>query len=151
MSAQTARRHRMPSSPQSDIRPLPERDELALLRSALDASQTGIVIIDMLSPGRPIVFANDAIARRAGFSIDELVGRPSSSLTCREGNEESGPLIREAMMAGRELDVEVRSARKDGSVYWSQLNLTPIFDRSGTLTRYISVSSDISTRKEEEL
>src|SRR5690242_189920 len=72
------------------------REELALLRSALDASKSGILILDMLRPGRPVLYANSAVARRAGMTVDELIGQPSVMLTPREENVDSGPQIREA-------------------------------------------------------
>lgn len=123
---------------------------LALRDGALNASTSGFMIIDMQARKRPIVYANRALAVRSGFSMDELLGQPSSILTPKEPNVDRAPLIREAMLEGKELRIELQSGRKDGSTYWSGVALAPIFDAAGTLTHYVSVSADITVRLEAD-
>jgi two-component system, NtrC family, sensor kinase len=137
-----------------DTRHLPVGDEAATslsLRAALDASQLGFMIVDMQKPKRPILYVNKTVAVRSGYTVDELIGRASVKLTPPEFNLESGPAIRDAMREGRALDAEVRSVRKDGSLYWSGISLAPIRDQRGIVVRYLSVSADITEKHEAEL
>jgi PAS domain S-box-containing protein len=124
--------------------------ELALLRRALDASQTGFMIIDMLLPKRPIVFINQAVARRAGYHVNDLLGQASAVLTPKEVNSTRALAIRDAMVAGRELNTEIHSVRKDGSHYWSGTSLTPVHDAHNQVTHYVSISADITAKLEAE-
>ena len=121
------------------------------LRSALDASQLGFMIVDMQKPKRPILYVNKTVAVRSGFPVEELIGRPSIILTPPEFNSEIGPKIRDAMRGGLALEVEVRSFRKDGSLYWSGVSFAPIRDEHGVVVRYLSVSADITEKREAEL
>jgi len=127
------------------------RQALRLRDCALHAAPNGFVIIDMQRPGRPIVYANDALVRRTGYSAQELIGMPSATLTPVTSNRERSLQIRDAMQAGRELEIEYHTARKDGSLYWTATTLIPVCDADGRVTHYVSTSADITVRRAAEL
>ncbi|HYM36205.1 MAG TPA: PAS domain S-box protein, partial [Steroidobacteraceae bacterium] len=127
------------------------REALRLGDCALDATPSGIVIIDMQRSGRPIVYANLALVKRTGYSKKELIGMPSATLTPRDSNPESTLQIRDAMQAGRQLRIEYQTARKDGSLYWTGTTLVPVLDANRRVTHYVSLSADITARRDEEL
>jgi PAS domain S-box-containing protein len=126
------------------------RQALQLRNCALDAASSGFLIIDMLRPGRPIVYANRALTQRTGYTLEELIGAPSSILTPREPNEERVLQVRDAMKDGREIRIELQTARKDGSLYWSGMSLAPVIDEQFVVTHYVSMSADITARLEAE-
>jgi PAS domain S-box-containing protein len=126
------------------------RQALQLRNCALDAASSGFLIIDMLRPGRPIVYANRALTQRTGYTLEELIGAPSSILTPREPNEERVLQVRDAMREGREIRIELQTARKDGSLYWSGMSLAPVIDDRFVVTHYVSMSADITARLEAE-
>jgi two-component system NtrC family sensor kinase len=126
------------------------RQALQLRNCALDAASSGFLIIDMLRPGRPIVYANRALTQRTGYTLEELIGAPSSILTPREPNEERVLQVRDAMKEGREIKIELQTARKDGSLYWSGMSLAPVIDDRFVVTHYVSMSADITARLEAE-
>ncbi len=126
------------------------RSDLRLRECALNAISAGIMIFDMQSKGRPIVYANRASAERMGYSMHELIGEPSAQLTPRELNGDRGLQVRDAMQAGRSIRVELITARKDGGKYWAGLTLTPVFAEARKLTHYVSTSTDITSRRAAE-
>ncbi len=44
----------------------------------------------------------------------------------------------------------MRNYRKDGSMFWNNLSVSPIYDEEGNLTHYIGIQTDITERKEAE-
>ncbi len=123
---------------------------LKLRNCALDAASSGFLIIDMQRRGRPIVYANRALVQRTGYSMEELIGMPSATLTPAEHNPEKVLQIRAAMQAGREIRIEILSARKNGKLYWFGTTLAPIVDEHLCVTHYVSISADISARLEAD-
>jgi PAS domain S-box-containing protein len=126
------------------------RRELQLRNCALDAATSGFLIIDMRQPKRPIVFANRALVQRTGYALHELLGSPSTLLTPPGPNSDRVYQIRDAMRTGQELRVEVQTARKDGSLYWSGMSLAPVLDEYAQVTHYVSMSADITARVEQQ-
>ncbi len=132
---------------------LQERDralaDLALRDRAINATASGITIIDVLQPGQPIIHVNDAVARRTGYEVSELLGRDGTFLF-EDADPQAVAEVRAAMARGAEARVEVRALRKDGSEYWAGMFLGPVRDGAGCVTHYIAVSADITARLEAD-
>jgi len=45
---------------------------------------------------------------------------------------------------------EILNYHKEGFPYWVSMNVTPIFDDSGRLIRFISIESDVTERRHAE-
>jgi PAS domain S-box-containing protein len=44
----------------------------------------------------------------------------------------------------------LRNYRKDGSLFWNELSITPVFNDDDQLTYYIGIQKDITDRVEAE-
>ncbi|MCC5627454.1 PAS domain-containing protein [Nostoc sphaeroides] len=51
------------------------------------------------------------------------------------------------MKAGTSCKVVLRNYRKDGTVSWNELSISPIHDENGKLSHFIGIQTDISLRK----
>jgi PAS domain S-box-containing protein len=122
-------------------------EQLHLLDRAISASSNGITISDVNQPDNPIVYVNPRFEAMTGYSQAEIVGR-----NCRflQGNDTEQPAIaeiREALRQEQGCAVILRNYRKDGTMFWNQLCISPVRDVTGRLTNYIGVQIDISDRK----
>ena len=114
---------------------------------AIESSVSAICITDNLAPDNPIVYVNPAFERITGYSSQEVVGRNPRLL---QGTDLAQPellTIRSALQDGRPCHVVLRNYRKDGSMYWSELNIAPVRNDAGTVTHHIGVHSDITDAK----
>ncbi|MBD5657802.1 MAG: EAL domain-containing protein, partial [Candidatus Eremiobacteraeota bacterium] len=117
---------------------------------AMASTTDAIVIADARLPDYPIVYANAAFELMTGYRADELMGQ-----NCRllQGSETSQPEIteiREALGAGRAARVTLRNFRKDGSLFWNQLTLSPVRDEHHVLTHFIGIQTDVTAGKRFE-
>jgi PAS domain S-box-containing protein len=83
-----------------------------------------------------------------GFDIDDLLGRrPDEVLKGPETNASEFAKIHEALHLRRPIDIELVYYRKDGTPFWMESRIVPIFDTQGRHSNYMSSSRDISARK----
>jgi diguanylate cyclase (GGDEF)-like protein/PAS domain S-box-containing protein len=116
--------------------------ELAL--RALDASPNGVAIADAGRDGFPLVHVNDAFARLTGYARHELLGHSCRVLQTRGTDPRSVADLAASLRIGAPWTGTLLNARKDGSTFWNQLTLTPVYGDDGTRTHVMAVARDVS-------
>lgn len=123
---------------------------LRLRDRAIDASSNSIIIADASTPSGPIIYVNPAFERMTGYSSDEVIGQNFRLFQSADIDQPGLRKLSAAMQAGRACNVVLRNYRKNGSLLWNELNISPVYDNSGQLTHYISIQTDITERKQAE-
>jgi PAS domain S-box-containing protein len=123
-----------------------------LLDRAVAASSNGIVITDPSLPDNPIVYVNPAFERTTGYSMDEVIGHNCRFLQGRDRDQPALEELRGAVWEGRECRVVLRNYRKDGSLFWNELYISPVYSEGGRLTNFVGVQNDVTeSRLAEEV
>ncbi len=118
---------------------------LHLRERALASASCGVVISDMMQPGQPIIYVNEAFERITGYSAGEVLGLNCKLLQHRDDtDQEAVQTIRDTIQRGESCKVVLRNWRKDGSSFWNELQLSPLCDENGIVTHYIGIQNDIS-------
>jgi PAS domain S-box-containing protein len=121
--------------------------EIALQHRAIEASASGLMIVDASHRDRPLIYVNPAFEQITGYSHHEALGRPVRFLyECNPDLDQNANLDR-ALHDGFECAGTIQCQRKDGSMIWSELRLSPIYDDMGNLTHIVGVQHDITDRK----
>jgi len=127
-------------------------EELLLSRRAIESSNEGIVINDLLLLDRPIIFVNSAFENITGYTAAEALGRNFGFLLVRDDTEQVGVAeIRAAQREQRAAKTMLRSYRKDGSMFWNELSWAPVHDEFGQARYSVSIINDITERKSYEI
>ena len=121
-----------------------------LLDRAVAASSNGILITDPKLPDNPIVYVNPAFEKISGYAVDEVMGRNCRFLQGAERDQPALDELRAALREGRECRVVLRNYRKDGTLFWNELYVSPVHDEGGRLTNYVGVQNDITERRRIE-
>jgi diguanylate cyclase (GGDEF)-like protein/PAS domain S-box-containing protein len=119
-------------------------EQLRLRERALHAASNGIVIAHSDGPNNPIEYVNPAFERITGYGAEEAVGRDPRFMAAPGMDTEERSEVREAIAAHRAVNVVLRNLRKDGELFWNDLNITPVHDDQGTVTHFIGVINDVT-------
>lgn len=123
-------------------------DELHRARRILDSMSNGVTLSDANLPDHPLVYINPAFERMTGYSASESYGRNSRFLQNTDTDQPDLPKIREAIAKQTEVQALVRNYRRDGTPFWNEFYMSPIFDTDGRLTHFVGFQNDVTTRVE---
>jgi len=125
-------------------------DNFELLTQALDASISGIIITDNTQPDNPIVYCNTSFETISGYDRREIIGHNCRFLQADDRAQKEREILRESIEKGIHCRVEIRNYRKNGELFWNELYMSPVKNKSGKLTHFIGVQNDVTTRKKAE-
>jgi diguanylate cyclase (GGDEF)-like protein/PAS domain S-box-containing protein len=117
---------------------------------ALACAGSSVLIADAKKAGYPIIYANPAFCRLTGYAQEEILGRNCGFLQNDDTDQPALSAIREALARREEVRAVLRNYRKDGSLFWNCLLISPITDESGEVTHFIGVQTDITEEKRHE-
>jgi diguanylate cyclase (GGDEF)-like protein/PAS domain S-box-containing protein len=115
----------------------------------IEASSAPIILFECAG-GRSVArFVNEAFYKRTGYSANEIFGTDWWAMQADRGNDGALAELRSAMRKGRDLQIQLRSACKDGSTFWCHCDIAPIADSAGSARRFIGVLRDITHERYE--
>ena len=123
---------------------------LLLRERAIEALESGILVADAGRPDLPIIYVNPTLERITGYAEAELLNRSFRSLQGEGHDQPALTELREAIEARRSVRVVLKTCRKDGSQFWSELGLTPIRAEGGAVTHFVGIIDDITERRAME-
>ncbi len=120
--------------------------QMNLVERAINASNSSIVITDPNLPDNPIIYASPGFERQTGYASEEALGRNCRFLQNDDREQAALVELRAAIREVRSTSVVLRNYRKDGTLFYNELNLSPVFDPTGHLTNFIGIQTDVSAR-----
>ncbi len=122
-------------------------DQLQALRErAVVATDIAFTITDPRRPDHPLVWVNPSFSRITGYGYDEAVGRNCRFLQGPATDPAAVAAIRTALGERRALTTTLLNHRKDGTAFWNQLSISPVFDGGGELVSFVGVQTDVTER-----
>ena len=115
-----------------------------VLSQILDTCITGVTLSDPDQPDNPIVYANEAFERITGYGQQEIIGRNCRFLQGDERDQPEIQKIREAMRSNTEVTVTLRNYKKDGTPFFNEFTIRPLFDRDGAVVYYLGIQHDVT-------
>ncbi len=120
----------------------------ALLERIVDASEDGIVVAEQEGDEHIIIYVNKGFERLTGYSADEILYRDCRFLQGDDRDQDAISAIRHALTQGVPSREVLRNYRKDGTLFYNELSITPVFDEADNLMYCIGVQKDVTERVE---
>lgn len=134
----------------ADISPRRELEtQMRLLQQAVNHIEDAISVISLDTDVKKarILYVNPAFTRITGYSAEEAVGSNPLMLLGKLPDQVQMEAARIAISRGRPFRTELVNYRKDGTPFDVDWAISPVRDRLGQITHWVSVRRDITSRK----
>ncbi|MBF0350488.1 MAG: PAS domain S-box protein [SAR324 cluster bacterium] len=126
------------------VEQLSKRDALA---RSLDYTGDGLMITDL---NEIIIYANPSLESMTGYSAQELLGKTSRMLNSDRQNTEIYQDLLKTVSGGQCWRNETISQRKNGSRFYADVTVSPVFNQSGDITHFSTIMRDVTEKHEME-
>lgn len=121
-----------------------------LFEQVLKSTSEGVLITDADPDSQRVLFANSAIASISGYSESEILGFNPRFLQGPETDPETIAAMRDAIRHRTPFHAAVLNYRKDGSTFWDDLSISPVYDVDQELIAFIGIQRDISEARAQQ-
>jgi two-component system, OmpR family, phosphate regulon sensor histidine kinase PhoR len=97
-----------------------------------------------------VTFYNKSWLDYSGKQLEEFLEQPWPELIHPDERERNVAQVEHVLNTGEDLETEMRLKDKNGNFKWHLCRLTPIKDEDGSITSWLSSSTEIQKLKEEE-
>jgi PAS domain S-box-containing protein len=140
-----------------DISEWKQVEECLRLRDrAITASTNGIAICDARYPNLPIIYVNPAFEKITGYLACEILGESCWWLQENQGKHPEWihsnvpPQLPAVVRTQKPCIVVIQNHRPDGTLFWNQLSISPIYDSDKNLSHFLSIHHDITEIEEAQ-
>jgi PAS domain S-box-containing protein len=113
----------------------------------LSAVSQGVIISGVQ---QNILSVNDAFLKITGFSHAEVLGQTCKFMQGPLTDPDTLANIRKAIETSTDFAGDILNYRKDGTIFWNELTISPVRDDQGQVTQFVGIVRDISERKHAE-
>ena len=123
-----------------------------LLKAAVESANDAIIITEaeLEEPGPRIEYVNPAFARMTGYEAADVVGRSPRLLQGPRTDRGLLSRLRDDLRHSRSFHGETINYRKDGSEYFVEWRITPLFGDDGRVAKWVAIQRDVSERVRAE-
>ncbi|MCT7446020.1 bifunctional diguanylate cyclase/phosphodiesterase [Aliarcobacter skirrowii] len=125
---------------QSEIEDLKRKNNI--LRQYNKATKTSNIISNSDLKGN-ITYVNDKFCEVAMYTREEIMGKPHNLLR----GEPDGKIFKEmweTIQSGKVWKGNLKNTKKDGSFYYINTTISPIFDENGKIFEYVAIRHEIT-------
>lgn len=116
-------------------------------RVMVETAQEGVWTIDAEAR---TTYVNQYLASMLGYTVEEMLGQPLDTFLDEEGQQRAHKNLARREQSPRGEVKDFRLLRKDGSLVWTSLSTTPLFDEHGRYTGALAMVTDITQRRAAE-
>lgn len=123
------------------------QNELMLASEVIGKMSDGVVITDA---SQKILKVNEAFLKLTGYKPEDLAGLTPSVLSSGWHDDEFYKKMWDEITLHGHWNGEIFDRKKNGEMYIAETSIMTLHDDEGILTNYISITSDITKKREQE-
>ncbi|MFI8479924.1 PAS domain S-box protein [Pseudomonas sp. NPDC078700] len=115
-----------------------------LLQLVVNASNDGIVVAEQEGNDNILIYANPAFETLTGYACEDILYQDCRFLQAGDRDQKGLEVIRNALKKGTPCRQILRNFRKDGTQFWNELSITPVFNEADNLTYFIGIQKNVT-------
>ncbi len=123
-----------------------ERQLVELCNRAIAATDMSFTITDPRQADNPLVWVNPSFTALTGYPAEEAVGRNCRFLQGRNTDPGAVRRVADALRGHRPVTAVLLNYRRDGTAFWNEIAISPVFDDDGALVNFVGVQNDVTER-----
>ncbi|NTV63767.1 MAG: response regulator [Oscillochloris sp.] len=116
------------------------------LTTAIDAMSVGVVVTHIDGSDDRIRYVNPAFSAVTGYTSEELIGAPTSVLRSAAADSAALQALSATLAEQRSCTLVLSNQRRDGSTYWNELTVSPVFNDQARCTGFAALYVDVTAR-----
>jgi PAS domain S-box-containing protein len=118
-----------------------------LLIEALESARDGIMITDLQAN---MLHVNKALEQMTGYDRQEMLGNTPRLFNSGVHDQTFFTELWQTILSRHSWQGELTNRRKDGTLFDASLSISPLVNRRGQLTHFVSIFRDVSEHKQLE-
>jgi len=106
-----------------------------------------MVVADARDEDSPLIWVSEQFTTITGYDQSEAVGKNCRFLQCNDNLQPGLEQLRDALRGGTGTTVTMRNYRKDGTLFWNELTLTPYTGADGAIDYFVGHIRDVTEAK----
>lgn len=119
---------------------------LDLLQALVDNADHCFSVAELEGEDTILLYVNKAFEKMTGYSADECLYKDCRFLQREDKQTQANAKIRQAIENEESVRVVLRNYKKDGTLFWNELTITPYFDKVDEIMYYIGVQKDLGSK-----
>lgn len=121
-----------------------------LLQLVVNASNDGICVAEQEGDDNILIYVNGAFEALTGYKTEDILYQDCRFLQKDDRDQPGLDAIRKAVKEGVPCRQVIRNYRKDGTPFWNELSITPVFNEADQLTYYIGIQKNVTEQVEAQ-
>jgi PAS domain S-box-containing protein/putative nucleotidyltransferase with HDIG domain len=122
-------------------------EKLNLQSTALESAANAVIITDPLGH---ITWVNRAFSKLTGYTAKEVLGKNMNLFKSGVYPEEFYADLWTTISRGKVWQGEIINKNKNNELYYEEMTITPVKDKNGDISHFISIKQNITERKQKE-
>jgi PAS domain S-box-containing protein len=133
------------------FRDLAERKQAELTHAKLSRALEQTADSVMITDARGVIeYVNPEFEKTTGYGRDEVIGMTPSILKSGRISREFYDRLWEELLGGKVFRAVLLNRKKDGSLFYEDMTVSPLRDERGRVSHFISVSRDVTANRRAE-
>lgn len=116
----------------------------SLIIEAVENVSNGVVISDPHQEDNPLIYVNKAFEDITQYTKEEVLGKNCRFLQGADTDKKEIAKLKKAIQEQKEVRVTLTNYTKNGTKFYNELYLTPIFNTNGKLIYFVGIQNDIT-------
>lgn len=120
------------------------------IRSLSTAIEQSPVSVMITNPVGHIEYVNNTFEQVTGYNLSDVAGQTPRLLKSENTPPSRYQEMWQKISSGQSWQGELENCKKDGELYWENMNIAPVLDDSGSIAHYVAVKQDITEKKRQD-